>query len=220
MSFWHSFTAKLWSNSKNPFPRTKHVIKPAFISGGIQYFEFDTTANLPWKRAMKFISIYNELDMKCDKLLLKQYCNAVDSIFNKPKIGFDEMAELKKMNSVLKERLQWVTDVDLVYKICSVVFFDANENPDDWEWKYAAEKIERWKKEDIDSFFLHEPIQRLIPFFGNSNTNLKSYSEAQAMIDKEHLQSIYMNLSGSQKEDLPDYTSRYFSEEMKAGSHK
>lgn len=216
MSLLHTLTARLKGKFSQPFPKTKHVIKPAFESGGIQYFEFDTTANLPWKRGLKFISIYQELEMKCDKFYLEKHCEAMDALFSKKQIGLDEIIQMRNYNAVLKERLKWVYNEDLIYKVCSVVFFDANENPDDWEWKYAAEKIERWKKEGVNSFFLHEPIQRLIPFLSSSNFNFESYSEAQHSLDKAQLENIYMNLSESLKESSYNYTSRYFSQEMKA----
>lgn len=209
--------ALIGRQKQNPFSGTKHVIKHAFTSGNIDYFEFDTLANLPWRRGLKFLSVYNELDMKCDRFYLTKHVEAVDNILTGGKrVGFDEMVKINQLNKQLKERLEMVYHEDLVYKVASVVFFDANENPDDWEWKYAMEKIERWKKaEGVNDFFLHEPIQRLMPFLNVSGMSLQQYSEVQKEIDTAHLENIFTSLSASQRQTFSNPTLRYFSQEMK-----
>jgi hypothetical protein len=216
----YSFLAALKGKRKNPFPQAKHVIKHAFCTGGVDYFEFDTTANLPWKRQLKFLSVYNELDMKCDRFYLLKHTEAVENILTQGrKIGLDEIIKIKQLNNQLKERLTWVYHEDLVYKIASIVFFDANENPDDWEWKYALNKIEFWKKhEDAGAFFLHAPITRLIPFLNASEATIRDYSGAQKKMDMVHLENIFSNMWGSPKGDSVSYTQLYFAEEMKQNS--
>ncbi len=202
-----------------PFPQSKHIIKHAFTAGGIDYYEFDTTANLPWKRGLKFLAIYNELDMRCDRFFLTKHTEAVENILtNSKKIGLDEIVKIRQLNAQLKERLNWIYHEDLIYKVASVVFFDATENPDDWEWKYASQKIERWKKQgDAASFFLHEPIQRLIPFLKDANLNIPNYSQVQKEIDHQMLENIFTSLPQNQKKDSVSYTQRYFFQEMKQG---
>ena len=204
----------------NNFGKTKHIIKPAFTVGGIDYFEFDTTANLPFKRGLKFLSVYNELDMRCDRFYLTKHVEAIEkTLTGGKKVGLDEIIKIRQLNSQMKERLQWVYHEDLVYKLASVVFFDAHENPDDWEWKYAAEKIERWKNaEDVNAFFLHEPIQRLIPFLKDSNLNFHDYSAMGKQIDKVMLDNIYAMLWDKANANLPTFTERYFLAETKANS--
>lgn len=204
---------------EHPFPNSKHVIKPSFELGGLTYYEFDTLANLPWKRGLKFLSIYNELDMKCDKHYLTKHVEAMKNILSGKGIGFNELVKINALNEQLSERLKMVYQEDLIYKVASVVFFDANENPDDWEWKYALEKIERWKKKaGIHDFFLQMPMQKLMPFLSVSGLNLEEYSAIAKEIDKKHLANIYMNLSEAQKTVFSTPTQRYFSEEMKPDS--
>ncbi len=214
------FSKLFKKHQPNHFGKTKHIIKPAFTTGGIEYFEFDTTANLPFKRGLKFLSIYNELDMRCDRHYLTKHVEAIETpLTGGKKVGLDEIIKIRQLNAQMKERLQWVYHEDLVYKLASVVFFDANENPDDWEWKYAAEKIERWKKaEDVNTFFLHEPIQRLIPFLKDSNLNFHDYSAMGKQIDQVMLDNIYTMLSTKASASSLTYTERYFSAEMKANS--
>ncbi|HRG88761.1 MAG TPA: hypothetical protein PLW44_07040 [Chitinophagales bacterium] len=209
--------ALIGRQKQKPFSGSKHVIKHAFTSGGIDYFEFDTLANLPWRRGLKFLSVYNELDMRCDRFYLTKHVEAVENILTGGKrVGFDELVKINQLNQQLKERLQMVYHEDLVYKVASVVFFDANENPDDWEWKYAMEKIERWKKdESVNDFFLHEPIQRLMPFLNVSDMSLQQYSALQQQIDKAQLENIYTSLSASQRQTFSNAMQRYFTQEMK-----
>ena len=217
MNLFNKVIAAIKGKRDNPFPKSKHIIKHAFDVGGVPYFEFDTMANLPWKRAMQVMSIYEEMNSKCDKFYLKAYTEAVDAILAKKRIALPEMAQLVTLNEQMKERLNWVISEDLIYKLAAVVFFDANENPDTYEWQYAAKKIEYWKKtEGVQDFFLHEPIQRLNPFLSDSATNFPLYSEAQMKLDTAQLENIYINLLGRQKGDLPTYTQRYFSTETQA----
>src|SRR5579863_3890161 len=133
------------------FTNTRHIIKPAFSCGGKEYYEFDNIHNLPWKRGLKFLSVYNELDMKCDRFYLEKHCEAVDKILTEgdgQRIGLNELLKVKQLNEQMKERLKMVYHEDLVYKVASIVFFDAAENTDDWEWQYELKKNEHWKKHE------------------------------------------------------------------------
>lgn len=221
---WDKFKwkAKTRVKQENPFPGTKHIIKPAFEVGGVQYFEFDSLANLPWKRGLKFISVYNELDMKCDRFYLTKHVEAVENVLTKGgKVGFNELVKISEYNNQLKERLKMIYDEDLVYKVASVVFFDANENPDNWEWEYAMKKIEHWKQhQGVNDFFLHEPMQRLIPFLNVPGMSFDNYSLIAKALDKKHLENISTKLSDGQKLTFSKPMLRYFSEEMKRDSEK
>lgn len=198
------------------FSQTKHVTKYAFSVGGVDYKEFDTIANIPYKRALKFFSIYDELSMKTDAFYLHAHVKAVDKLLS-GKVGLKEISAILTLNNQLKERLTWVHSEDLVYKLASVVFFDNSENPDDWEWSYASKKIEHWKKhESALAFFLHEPIVRLLPYLKDLDTISQNYTGTQREIDKAQLEKVLEILSGKQKNYLPTFTERLFSEEMKA----
>jgi len=209
-----SLYKKLKGETKFP-TATKHIVKEAFEVGGVKYFEFDTTANLPYKRGLKFLSVYDELSMKCDRYYLQKHCEAIDKILSGT-VSVKEYSQILMLNNQMKERLTWVYQEDLVYKIASVVFFDANENPDDWEWEYALKKIEHWKKhEGVGTFFLHEPMQRLVPFLNASAVSVENYSQVQVAQDTTQLENLLQILSDVQKINLPTFTERIFSEEMK-----
>lgn len=209
----------IWKQETKFPTATKHITKFAFEVGGVKYYEFDTSiGHLPYKRGLKFSAVYNELDMKVDKFYLSKHVEAMEKILNGGKrIGFEELVKIDTLNKQIKERMTWVHQEDLMYKIASVVFFDVNENPNDWEWGYALKKIEHWKKHSpVGDFFLCEPIQRLIPFLNTANISLESYFHTQKEIDKAQLENLLLIASENQNKTLPTYTQRYFSEEMKA----
>lgn len=190
---------KLWekiTGKKNVFPQAKHVITEAFMFEGVQFYQFDSIFNLPYQRGLAAIMVYEELRMKCDYELLKAFVDANDKVYSGSRLGVKEFMELKRMNDIVKERLNWVLDTDLVYKLASVVYFDANESPYHYDSKYAFEKVQRWKKsEDINAFFLREPIQNLIPFLKGVQLNFQEYSEAQNPLTEKHRTTFSSKLS-------------------------
>lgn len=203
---------------KDYFRESKQVIEYAFTSGGVDYFQHTDEMNLPYKRALKALTIYKELEMKCDRYYLDQHLAAMDAILEGRKFNIDSMVKLKILQAQLKERVQWIIVPDHVYKLASVRFFDANENPNDYDWKYAAKKIEHWKKhENVKDFFLREPIVRLIPFLKDAPVDFQTFSEAIEEMERVTLASIYPMLPQPEKFNLLSSTDRLFWEETRTG---
>jgi hypothetical protein len=180
-----------------PFKDSKYIIKYAFTIGGIEYYSFDDTFNLPYERGLKAISFYEESRMKCSLEYLKLHTEAIDNILNGKSI---KIYDIKKLNDQLAERLKFVVDIDLLYKLASVIFFDKDENPSTYEFKYNTEKIEHWKKhKEIGDFFLQMPIVQLMPFLKESNRISPDYAEALRKINRHHLENIYSHISNKEK---------------------
>lgn len=173
--------------NRNAFPDAKHPIKPAFICGGVQYYTMDSVYNLPYQRGLSATMVYEELRMKCDHELLKSFTDSIDTILNGRQVKLAELMKIKHMNDIVRERLTWVIDTELLYKLASVIYFDENESPYLYDPKYCFDKIEKWKKsEDIDAFFLRQPIQSLVPFLGDVKLNFQTYSQAQKIVNEKH----------------------------------
>jgi hypothetical protein len=203
--------------SRKPFPKSQQVIEFAFESGGTKYYKHTSEANIPYKRALKVISIYNELDMKCTRNYLIKHTQAFKNILAKTPFKSTDLFELMKLNNQLSERLEFIYDTDLVYKLASVVYFDEKENPEDYDWSYCQKKIDKWKKDkDINDFFLSMPISELVPFLKDFNMNFDSYSQIQLKQTQEHLANISMNLLEVQKADLLNPSKYLWQEEAKA----
>lgn len=163
--------------------QSKYKIVEAFISGGVTYYQYEDTFNIPCKRGLQATVFYEEVRMKVTMEELKAIQEAQEKILNNGKSL--NLVDLYRINQILKEKLNFIVVPDLVYKLASVVYFDATENPNEYDFGYGAKKIEKWKKEnDINAFFLSKPITDLVPFFKEVNFDLKSYSEAIEAIRK------------------------------------
>lgn len=185
MRFTNPFRTK---DPKKLFPEQKHVIEHAFGIGGIDYYRFNDVFSLPYERGLMAITFYEELRMKCTYDNLKLHTEAMRKLLNEPKI---DIYKINALNEMLAERLNMVTDVDLLYKLASVVFFDKNENPCLYEMDYNQKKIEQWKKhKGVNDFFLQKPLQELIPFLNTVDLDLEKYLAVAEGIKETHLRVL------------------------------
>lgn len=166
---------------------------PAFISGGVQYNEFDDPFNAPCLRSLTALDFYEELRQRCSIDYLIKHTEATDAILSDPKKI--NIGELARINRNLKDRLK-IFNFDLAYKLASVVFFDDSENPYVYDFKYGQKKIEKWKKDQsIDSFFLQQPLQKLIPYLPQSAGNFQTYSQTEQKLQGHYLECLTSILS-------------------------
>jgi len=173
---------------KQLFPKTDVIIEEAFKVGGKTYYQFADLNNLPYKRGLMAFAIYNELDMRCTREYLLLHTDALNTILSKPEIN---VFDIKRLNDQMKQRLSLETDVELMYKLASVAYFDKNENPEDYDSKYNEKKIADWKQNaSVEAFFLSKPLMELIPYLNNANENLNAFSELNTELNKVHLDAI------------------------------
>lgn len=188
---------------KNAFPKSKHVIRYAFTSGGIEYFTMDDIFNIPWQRGTEAAHVYEELRMKCDLEYLREHTKLVNEIVTGNKFGLDELQKLRRVNDQLRQRLNWIVIPDHAYKLASIVFFDASENPTTYEIGYARKKIAHWKKHsDVESFFLQMPVHRLMPFLDAFEGNFQDYSELVEEANRHHLNNLSTKFSEKPESDI------------------
>ena len=154
--------------------------------------------------------------MKCTRAYLTAHTKAINNILAKTPFKTTDLFELMKLNNQLSERLEFIYDTDLVYKLASVVYFDEKENPEDYDWTYNQKKIDKWKKDkSINDFFLTMPIADLVPFLKDFNMNFDSYSQIQMEQTAQHLASICTNLLEVQKQDLLNPSKYLWQEEAR-----
>lgn len=195
MTLFERFLYKL-RGRKHAFPNTKHIIKYAFTSGGIDYFQMDDLFNMPYQRAMEAIHVYEELQMKCDKAYLIEHSKLIDEILTGQRIGMGEMMKLKSINDQLRQRLDWVVLPDHAYKLASIVYFDASESPINYEISYGLKKIKHWKEhDDVQGFFLRQPVKTLMPFLNGFDGNFKEYSAIVDKVNLSHLRNLSTKFS-------------------------
>lgn len=169
---------------KQIFPNTETIIEEAFKIDGITYYRFADLNNLPYKRGLMAYAVYNELDMRCTREYLVLHADAIDNILSKPEIN---IFDIKRLNDQMMQRLQLTTDVDLMYKLASVAYFDKNENPESYDQAYCEKKIAQWKKNTtVEAFFLSKPLMELLPFLNNVGDDLNTYSELNRELNEIH----------------------------------
>ena len=170
---------------KQLFPNTEAIIEEAFKIDGVTYYRFADLNNLPYKRGLMAYAVYNELDMRCTREYLVLHSDALNTILSKPEIN---VFDIKKLNDQMMQRLQLTTDVDLMYKLASVAYFDKNENPESYDQSYCEKKIANWKKNaSVEAFFLSQPLMELLPFLNNADVDLNTYSELNKELNEIHL---------------------------------
>ena len=193
---------------------SKYRIIPAFELDGVTYYEFEDVFNTPCTRALSAIKYYEEMRMKCTIEYLQAWSEAQANVIKQAEDDLtiprnnrlnlnsllERLSTLEQYNTRLNERLSLAIDVDLVYKLASVVYFDATENPSVYEMNYGMKKVEKWKRaEDMESFFLRQPIKKLVPFLDGQEANIQTYSEVVEKIKTQDWKEVLENLSKAQK---------------------
>lgn len=182
---------------KEIFPNARDIIKYAFTLNGVDYFAFDDFNNVPCERGFHALNFYNELSMRCTREFLVAHTTAIDNILNDNN-GI-KVTELVKLNTQLKERLEFIVEIEIAYKLCSVVFFTADENPYRFDYKYSLKKADEFRKSKLDDFFLQQPITTLLPSIDSSIQDLPTYLNTLTKINSHHLESISTKLSVADK---------------------
>ena len=180
------FRIKKWNAglTRKLFPDQKYTVSFAFNVAGIDYFQFNSLENMPFERALMSLAIYEESKSKVTREYLEKHVEATNSILSEKTIN---IFDLKTLNDQLSERLQMITDVDILYKLASVVFFDANESPTLYDAEYCAKKIAHWKRaKSVVDFFLQIPCVELMPFINSFNFDLQTYSMLNEEMNNLH----------------------------------
>lgn len=167
-----------------------HVIEPAFISNGVQYYRIKDYFNTFSSRGLTALQVYEEWNMRLQKEHLKMFIERFDEIVNDPKQI--KVSELWKIVSMLKERLDFVVPTtDLIYKFASVAFFDKNESPYSYDPEYAKEKIARWKEAgDVNDFFIVMQLKDILPLPTLSEQDLAICLSVVDQVAGHHLMKL------------------------------
>ena len=168
--------------------KEKYRIEYAFTCGGTKYYRFADIANLPYERGMVAMLAYSEMQMRCSRDFLVRYADTIDKLLHEQKI---DIFKIQQLNEILKQRLTLGAEIDLMYKLASVVFFDKTENPAVYEPAYAEKKIAKWRKDKgVHDFFTQMPLLELMGSSMNVNTDLDTYSQMLEEINKIHSECL------------------------------
>jgi hypothetical protein len=169
----------------------KGEVEPVFESGGVTYYRFANEQRIPALRAMAALDVYEELEYKVTKEHLTLHFQAVQEAVDKGELG-----RIAVLTEIMQQRLGWITHIDLVYKLASVLYFDISENPESYDQVYNAQKIASWKADnEVGAFFLTTPIIELTPFSDILETDLQRFTDLQRSLDLSHLKALSLSLS-------------------------
>jgi len=184
------FKKNRFKNWKKKFPEQKYMIEEAFSIGGKMYYQFTDVFSLPIERGLIAIMAYEESRMKCSLEYLRKHIEATRKLLHAEKI---DIFRINQFNEQLNERINFSIDVELIYKLAAVVYFDENENPSLYDAEYCKTKIEFWKKnKDVADFFLQQPVTELLPYLQNVDFNLSEYSTVNEELNRIHLERLSM----------------------------
>lgn len=191
MAWWHELIG-----GKNHFPKIEYVIKPAFTVKGREFFQMDDLFNMPYERGTTCLRYYTEFNMRVDREFLMSHTKAMNELLLFMPGKSIDLVKIKQLNDQLSDRLTWIMDGDLAYKLASVVFFDKHEDPTKYDAKYNQDKIAFWKKEmAAKEFFFMMPLQQLIPFLKDYEKNLETYLMVTDNLKNNYQENILQVLS-------------------------
>lgn len=171
-----------------------HVIIPAFIDRGVQYYELKDLWNTFTDRGLQALQVYEEWEMRLQKEDLQDFILAFEKILQNPREV--NVTEMVRITDALKVRLQFpVPTSDIIYKMAAVKYFDENESPYRIDEDYNKVKIARWKEASstVDDFFIYQRHVDMLPLpklsedvFRKCLTAVKSVNEYQL----EHIREV------------------------------
>ncbi len=86
-------------------------------------------------------------------------------------------------------------------KLATVVYFDEQENPLDYQYPYNKQKLEHWMKHnDVEGFFLNLPEYAFLPSLTEYSKNFPTYLQAETLQSLNNLKHII----GLQSQDSTD----------------
>jgi len=151
----------------SPDVQTRYV----FTSNGVDYYELTNGYNMYYERYMAAQDRLNEIEQRCDKKYLDLYQDLLDDYLKK-----GDLVNIAILNKNLRDLRGYVFNVNLLYNLAAVWYFDKNENPFTFDHEYCDNKISDWKKDkEALSFFLQAPIREYLPQLNISKEDLRVY---------------------------------------------
>ena len=182
-----------------------HVCKEAFILNGESFYMIEDVHNTYSERGLYALRVYDEWNRRATPEYLKLHYTANRNMYNSRTI---ELSELIRANEDLGQRLNFVIPTeDIIWKMCSVMFFDKSESPYRYDPEYAKTKIAKWKKsEKVYDFFLYLRTNQLIPLPETSEEDFNLFLKAVNQYSQSQLDFLLSKLTSNQQK------AGYFSE--------
>lgn len=167
-------------------------IEFAFNSGGINYFRFVSEVNVPFQRAVAARDIFTEELWQINPDFLRGWNNGlINLLMDKKKKDDKKLYEIGVMASRLKEQMDMSVSLLRQLKLATVVYFDEQENPLNYQYPYNKAKLEHWMKHnDVEGFFLNLPEYAYLPSLTEYSMNFPNYLQAETLQSLNNLKHI------------------------------
>jgi hypothetical protein len=167
-------------------------IEFAFCSGGVNYFKFVAEVNVPFQRAVAARDIFTEELWQINPDFLRGWNNGlINLLMDKKKKDDKKLYEIGVMASRLKEQMEMSVSLLRQLKLATVVYFDEQENPLDYQYPYNKQKLEHWmKSNDVEGFFLNLPEYAYLPSLTEYSMNFPTYLQAETLQSLNNLKHI------------------------------
>lgn len=179
----------------SPDVQTRYV----FTCNGVDYYELTAGYNMYYERYMAAQDRLNEIELRCDKKYLDAFQAQLDDYLNK-----GNLVGAAELNRNLRELRSYVFNVNLLYNLAAVWYFDKNENPFTFDHEYCDKKISDWKKDkEILFFLLRAPIREYLPQLNISKEDLRIYIMGLSLKELSTLKyHLSMQLKDERDKDL------------------
>jgi hypothetical protein len=154
----------------------RHKIEKAFKAGNVQYYKFIDEHQIPAGRYKYIFAALREADLRLDRETLGKFIETMKNLLNGgKKNNMINLGELWKL--ILNIESRWVLGFEpaSVERLAAVIYFDAGEDLSTYSSRHGAEKIQHWKRHNVNDFFLTKPIAELFGTSGISTTSLEDY---------------------------------------------
>jgi len=171
-------------------------IEFAFRSGGVDYFKFNTEVNIPFQRAIAAKEILTEELWQINPKVLTGWTESLIGVITDDKKKVDKkLFEIGVLAQRLKEQMELSHSLVRQLKLATVLYFDEQENPLDYQYPYNKAKLEHWSKyNDIPDFFLNLPEYALLPSGTELVQNFPNYLQAESKLLISQLKHIITSL--------------------------
>lgn len=167
----------------------KSLIEPVKSFDGRMLYKFKSLLDMPHMRYNNCNRFAEEFNLRLEIDELQKSLETIQDLAfsdQKPDI------KLKKINTIIDGLLiqtKMSISIDASYRLASCVYFWEDESLEDYDFEIGDAKIELFKKEGFENFFLKKPMNQFLPQMNLSLQDLEVFSR----IEKERkklMQSI------------------------------
>lgn len=167
-----NFELRRIKKGKALHPDYKRLIDFAFDIEGEEFYCFKNLADMPQERYYKVSEFVTEADNKVTRLVLLDYLSEMNRMINEGNFG-----KVASLVDGLEYRASMLIETETMYRLASAIFFTLEEDLTTYDIDFNDQKVEVFKKNKIEDFFLKEPVSKFIPLPDISPKDLAACSK-------------------------------------------